>query len=56
MYTYVHVYIHIYIYIYVYIYVLLYPPDPMNHVKVFKGWPHRCVLWKLVPTILVRRK
>ena len=25
------------------------PSDSMNHIKMFKGQPHRCTLWELVP-------
>ena len=32
----------------VYIYVCVYPPAPMNHVKIFKGCPPRDAPWKLV--------
>ena len=28
-----------------------FPPDPFNHVKIFKGPPQRFVLWKLVPNL-----
>ena len=27
----------------------LFPPDPMNHVKILKGQPRRFALWELVP-------
>ena len=25
------------------------PPAPMNHAKIFKGWPHQDASWELVP-------
>jgi len=40
---YVNIRIHGYMYIYVY------PPDPMNHAKIFKGWSPRDAPSELVP-------
>ena len=34
---------------YTYIYTPCFPPDPMNHVKIFKGPLHQYALWELVP-------
>ena len=49
-YIYIYIYIHIHIYSNIYIYVYIYvPPDPTNHVKIFKGHPLRFALWELVP-------
>ena len=31
-----------------YIYMYMYPPAPMNHIKIFKGWPPRDAPSKLV--------
>ena len=41
-------YICIGMYIYIYIYVNMYPPTPMNHLKILKGWPLRDAPSKLV--------
>ena len=45
------IYLHIYICIRIctYIYISIYPPDAMNHVKIFEGQPRRCALWELAP-------
>ena len=59
---YIHICIHIcmcmciYKYVYVcmciciYAYIInIYPPDPMNHVKKFKGWPRGDASWEWYP-------
>ena len=28
--------------------IYVYPPDPMNHAKIFKGQHSRAVLWELI--------
>ena len=65
IYIYIHKYAYIYVYIYIYIVCILqiavvhandiytamrvYLPNPMNHVKIFQGRPHRFGLRVLVP-------
>ena len=51
IYTYIHSYIYIHIHtlsICTHVHTCS-PPDPMNHVKILKGWPRRFTLWALVP-------
>ena len=56
-----YIYVNIYIYIMCIFYIAVvhandistamcaYPPNPMNHVKIFQGRPRRFALWVLVP-------
>jgi len=53
LYIYVHIYISVCICLYIYVqiytmYTYIYPPAPMNRVKIFKGWTPRDAPSKLV--------
>jgi len=48
LYMTIYAYKYVYMYINIHIYIYIYPPAPMNHVKIFKGWPPRDAPSKLV--------